>query len=499
MAGTRKDIAKLGGPWSDTMTWYARAVGELRSRSFDDRTSWVYIGALHGLDVQGWIDQGIIPQNTSAPPPDTMPDLFRQCQHMSWFFLPWHRGYLFALEAILGDWITSQGGPADWALPYWNYLDTANPDARNYPAEFLDPTMPDGTPNPLADARRGPATDLGPKPWVPRDITLSAQTGESVYTAIPGTLGYGGPISGYTQFGNSAGANESDPHNLVHVMIGGGRPATPQGWMFDPNYAALDPIFWVHHCNVDRLWAAWMSDPAHAQETTAPWRNGPFPDQFRMPDTAGSLWVFVPDDTLPGEALAPEYDNLTDGTGIAPAAPSGAIAMAARSSLPPAGSGRSALVGASSEKLTVTNTPVRTSIKMAEPRAPGAGGASRFAAARTASGTPAGRVYLNLEGIKGDAPSGVLNVILTEPGGDPATAGPEATKTVALFGLANATSAGGPHGGSGLSATVEVTDIVDRLQSTSPTELEAYVSQPEGAGDAEITVQRISIHTRQDP
>lgn len=23
-------------------------------------------------------------------------------------------------------------------------------------------------------------------------------------------------------------------------------------------YAAFDPIFWVHHANVDRLWASWQ-------------------------------------------------------------------------------------------------------------------------------------------------------------------------------------------------------------------------------------------------
>jgi tyrosinase len=34
-------------------------------------------------------------------------------------------------------------------------------------------------------------------------------------------------------------------------MIGG------DGWMSDPDKAALDPIFWLHHANIDRLWAAW--------------------------------------------------------------------------------------------------------------------------------------------------------------------------------------------------------------------------------------------------
>lgn len=45
---------------------------------------------------------------------------------------------------------------------------------------------------------------------------------------------------------------EGLPHNSVHAGIGG-----------DMNYATLspnDPIFYMHHRNVDRIWALWQSD-----------------------------------------------------------------------------------------------------------------------------------------------------------------------------------------------------------------------------------------------
>ena len=61
---------------------------------------------------------------------------------------------------------------------------------------------------------------------------MTAQTSEAVYTSDPGTLGYGGPISGFAQQGNAYGANKSDPHNLVHVMVGGDSSPDPQGWMW---------------------------------------------------------------------------------------------------------------------------------------------------------------------------------------------------------------------------------------------------------------------------
>src|SRR5690348_12431538 len=60
---------------------------------------------------------------TSPLPTQGTRDLYwDQCQHGSWYFLPWHRGYLMALEAQLRADIVSLGGPADWALPYRNYF-----------------------------------------------------------------------------------------------------------------------------------------------------------------------------------------------------------------------------------------------------------------------------------------------------------------------------------------------------------------------------------------
>lgn len=491
MANIRRDIAKLGGPWSSTMQWYARAVRELRSRPFNDRTSWVYIAALHGVDQQGWTSQNLLSQNLVMPPQDPLVDRFGQCQHAGWFFLPWHRGYLHALEAILADVIVTLGGPADWALPYWNYLDAANPNARKIPQEFLDPTMPDGSANALADALRGPATTLGPQPWVPTDISLTAQSAESVYTAIPGTLGYGGPISGFAQFGNAYGANEADPHNLVHVMIGGDTSPAPQGWMFDPNFAALDPIFWVHHCNVDRLWSAWLSDTTHVQETGAPWRNGPFPMQFTMPDTAGALWIFVPEDTLPGAPLDPTYDDLTDGTGIVPTPLPLGVAVNSNASPSPPPGGSSALIGASPTGLTVGSAPASAKIQLA--------GTGILAAAEPdADKAGRERYYLNLEGVKGGSPSVVLSISLSAPNAQLQMDAAQTIKTVALFGLSNATKVDGPHGGGGISATVEITDIVHQLHPVNPSEIAVQISLPEGAAGDEVRVDRVSIYVRQN-
>jgi hypothetical protein len=46
-------------------------------------------------------------------------------------------------------------------------------------------------------------------------------------------------------------------HNRVHLWVGGGANQNAWGtmvWADSPN----DPVFWLHHCNIDRLWTEWQ-------------------------------------------------------------------------------------------------------------------------------------------------------------------------------------------------------------------------------------------------
>ncbi|KAF2501891.1 Di-copper centre-containing protein [Lophium mytilinum] len=62
-------------------------------------------------------------------------------------------------------------------------------------------------------------------------------------------------------------------HNNIHNFSGG------SGYLGDPSTAAYDPLFWLHHCNVDRLLAIWQdlfSPETHKWlDTGAGGRNGP--------------------------------------------------------------------------------------------------------------------------------------------------------------------------------------------------------------------------------
>jgi len=62
-------------------------------------------------------------------------------------------------------------------------------------------------------------------------------------------------------------------HGGVHIAVGGANSAN-SGQMAGSNSPA-DPIFWLHHANIDRIWAGWQQthagqDPANVNETLKP-------------------------------------------------------------------------------------------------------------------------------------------------------------------------------------------------------------------------------------
>ncbi|MDB4308221.1 tyrosinase family protein, partial [Gammaproteobacteria bacterium] len=165
---TRSNAWNDGGTFdNEDLLWYAKGVGVLQARALDDPNSWWFFAAIHGEYVSrperaypGW---GFIPPAPDVPtsPLPSQGDIaayWNQCQHQSWYFPPWHRGYLIALEEQLREAIVGLGGPNSWALPYWNYL--GPDDQYKMPPAFAESNLPDGSPNPLfVTARYGPRDD----------------------------------------------------------------------------------------------------------------------------------------------------------------------------------------------------------------------------------------------------------------------------------------------------------------------------------------------------
>ena len=170
--------------------------------------------------------------------------------------------YLYYFEKI----VRKSSGDPSFALPYWNYSDV--PAQAVMPEEFRQPADASNT---FYVAQRNPSINAGAA-LPPSVVSYSVAFGFTNFLAPTGSgLGFGGQIiPAPAHFTGPPGRIESQPHNIVHSTIG--------GWMGDPNTAAQDPIFWLHHANIDRLWEKWLElgDGRSNPTENEIWMNTPF-------------------------------------------------------------------------------------------------------------------------------------------------------------------------------------------------------------------------------
>ena len=163
--------------------------------------------------------------------------------------------YLHHFEKIVRATVVGLGGPEDWALPYWDYSDPARPQTRMLPPAFRAETTPESDPNPLFVQQRGHPMNVDGT-LDPENVAFDLTFSEEVFTdrGQDSISGFGGPATGRNPGGGPVGSLEVSPRGGVHVGVGGVRP---RGWMSRFETAGRDPIFWLHHANIDRLWEAW--------------------------------------------------------------------------------------------------------------------------------------------------------------------------------------------------------------------------------------------------
>lgn len=157
-------------------------------------------------------------------------------------FLAWHRRYLLAFEEALkdADRALRPGIEIPVSIPYWRWVDP-------FP-EWLSDFLP--SPHPQT-GEQVPARKLAPPP--PKPVNAD------VLTVIEG-FGQqlsGQSVDGYTRFtwgiegwGRRPNGSRLPAHNQVHSWVG--------GIMDDTSFSPTDPIFWLHHAEVDRLWHIWQ-------------------------------------------------------------------------------------------------------------------------------------------------------------------------------------------------------------------------------------------------
>lgn len=196
---------------------YRRAIKAMRALPNNNPCSWYYQAAIHGTTDPA----GLTAWNT--------------CHNDPTFFWAWHRMYLYWFERI----VRKYSGMYDWALPFWDWT---NPAERAIPAPFRVSTDAE-----LYEPTRNASMNGGGQ--------LSTSLGTSVSNAMM-LLDY---------FSAQSGVN--GPHGSVHIAMGGNFGAVVT--------AAQDPLFWLHHSEVDRQWNQWLAQgggrSSPVGDTT--WRN----------------------------------------------------------------------------------------------------------------------------------------------------------------------------------------------------------------------------------
>lgn len=200
-------------------------------------------------------------------------------------FLPWHRAYLLDLEREL------QAIDPSVALPYWRF---DQPSPNIFTRDFFGVSDQNGSvrfspTNPLQFWRTDGFQGINRRPFFDTASAAAPGVRNEAQTLALGNL--------FSQFRSL----EGNPHGTAHVSFG--------GFISSIGTAARDPLFFLLHCNVDRLWAKWQRqnarfDPAVAASYDTRPTN---PVGHRLPDT---MWPWngvtgAPrPPTAPGGALA---------------------------------------------------------------------------------------------------------------------------------------------------------------------------------------------------
>lgn len=179
-----------------------------------------------------------------------------KCEHQPSFddkgrelhlFLFWHRAYMANFEKLLQRAM----GDTSLGLPWWDWWPQRF-EQQGIPAPYKD-EIADGQPNPLFKYRMN---FTGTRSGTINQDTVREE-GQNLGIADIRTIAVQRVVDIPDLYGKTALAAFSEGmrgvwHNAIHGYVGGD--------MGDPATAAYDPIFYPHHCNIDRIFSIWQRD-----------------------------------------------------------------------------------------------------------------------------------------------------------------------------------------------------------------------------------------------
>ncbi|KAF2101936.1 Di-copper centre-containing protein [Rhizodiscina lignyota] len=285
----RLEIADL---INDKTSWniYLLALQQMQQASQSDQLSWYQLAGIHGRPQQSY--DGV--KGTASPQGPGY------CTHVSNFFCTWHRPYMALYEQVLVSTAISvaQSFPAGanhdkylaaaqkLRAPFWDWAKARSSSA--FPSALTSPTATVTTPtgsqkinNPLYLYNFHPNPgNLYYQPFTYWNSTLRWPTSDSdenassqqnlarsnveswqptlhdrLYTVLT-------QYPDYNQFSNEAwitDSNSQDSLESIHDVIHGAVGGTNYGHMSIIDVSAFDPVFFLHHCMVDRAFALWQA------------------------------------------------------------------------------------------------------------------------------------------------------------------------------------------------------------------------------------------------
>ncbi|KAH7065183.1 hypothetical protein B0J12DRAFT_693548 [Macrophomina phaseolina] len=302
---------------ADQFNLFVLAMQRFQSKAQNGKLSYYQVSGIHGRPYVNW--DGVGPYSSSPWWPG-------YCPHSSNLFGTWHRPYIALYEQLMiqyaneivgeiGDAATKsryQTAVSTLRFPYWDWAKrtTAAIMPPQTTASTISVTFPqNGTtaniPNPLYSYRFQviPDRNFDGNYVNSRQTTRLANAESNLrasYTSRRNTLmTLFSTNQPYNNFSTDANGNTAPNlegiHNGVHVDVG--------GYMNQIAYSAFDPIFALHHANVDRVIAIWQklytgSWVAAASQGAGTRTMAPFSTQDSSTpltpfhrDVSGSFWT----------------------------------------------------------------------------------------------------------------------------------------------------------------------------------------------------------------
>jgi tyrosinase len=219
---------------------YAQAVEIMKSTPARDPWSWTFWWYTHAIPISKSEAIQQVFGGASSPASDLAQKAWWTCQpHQNGQntdnFLPWHRMYIYFFElqiaAVLRD--------DTFTLPYWNF----------------SPGLPSSQSGIMPHAFRSSDDPLLASLYM-KNRNSGVNNGMPIDSQYPGVLSAANAMSETTYSPNSpkqgfCNTLDFGLHSAVHILVG---TLTNMGYI---PASAQDPVFWMLHCNVDRLWASW--------------------------------------------------------------------------------------------------------------------------------------------------------------------------------------------------------------------------------------------------